>query len=257
MTQSQTKNYNHVFDELQDYMFTNEFIYKYCNYNKKNDVNNELKKKNSEIKHNAYKNNNTINNTNNDYIFPVEKDKLFWCFYIIKNGVENYEFNKTISFKTEKDFKFVSAEKIKEFKDTFKSLKLKLNELQDELINQQCITFKGLVALCYIYKINILYVKNKTYYEIITNEDGNINVILERKENNITQISMPVNITDEMIKRYKNNYWKIENFNNPLKSISAYTLSELQEIYKKLNIEIENKKKLTKKELYENIMKYF
>lgn len=251
--QTQTKNYNHVFDELQDYMFTNECIYKYCNYNQNNYTNNEFKKKNYEIKHNTYKK----NNANNDYIFPTEKDKLFWCFYIIKHGVENYEFNKTISFKTEKEFKFISAEKIKEFKDTLKGLKLKLNELQDELINQQCITFKGLVALCYIYKINILYVKNKTYYEIFTNEENSINIIVERKENNITQICMPVNITDEMIKTYKNNYWKIENFNNPLKSISAYTLSELQEMYKKLSIETENKKKLTKKELYENIVKYF
>jgi len=256
MTQTQTKNYNHVFNELQDYMFTNEFIYKYCNYNQTNNTNNtnNVIKRNFEVKHNKL---DRQNNTNKDYIFPTEKDKLFWCFYIIKHGVENYEFNKTISFKTEKEFKFISAEKIKDFKDIFKSLKLKLNELQDELINQQSITFKGLVALCYIYKINILYVKNKTYYEIFTNEDSNINVILERKENNISQICIPINITEEMIKTYKNNYWKIENFNNPLKAISSYTLSELQEIYKKLSIETENKRKLTKKELYENIVKYF
>lgn len=241
----QSHNYNHVFNELQDYMLTNEFIYKFSN--------NELKDK---IKEKNNKTQNTILKKNDNFIYPSEKDKIFWCFYILHKGIEEYELNKTISFKTEKEFKFKTAENIKKFKDTFKGLKLRVNELQDEFINQPCITIKGLVALCYMYDMNIMYVKNKTYYEIITNNEEKTNIIIENKENNINSIYIPFNVTQDMIKSYKDNYWKIENIGNPLKTVSSYTVAELQDICKRLSIQIEvNKKKLTKKELYENIIK--
>lgn len=265
------QNYNHVFNELQDYMFTNELIYKYSNP-KKNDKNNKNYIINKDTRHisnekninitfiankniETQKNNQSNKKEQNDFFSPTEKDKLFWCFYVLQNGIENYEFIKTISFKTEKDFKFKTAEKIKDYKDVFKSLKLKLNELQDEFINQPCISIKGLIALCYIYNINMIYVKKNTYYEILTNEidnDHKINVII----NNNNNIQTPFNIKNDMIDFYKNNYWKIENLNNPLKSISSYTLLELQNISNKLSIPIKkDDKKLTKQQLYENIIK--
>lgn len=60
-----------------------------------------------------------------------------------------------------------------------------------------------------------------------------------------------------MISSYKNNYWKIDNPKQPLKSISNYTVSELKEICNKLSIPIEkNGKKLIKQELYENILQF-
>ena len=243
------KNYNHVFNELQDYMFTNEFIYKFSNKCCDETKYNKLKKydKSQQIKQVI----------SNDFFSPHEKDKLFWCFYVLQAGMDNYELNKSASFKTEKDFKFKSAERLKDLKDILKPLKIRVNELQDEFINQHCITIKGLVSLCYIYNINILYIKNKTYYEILTNSESKINVIVENKINDITHIYVPLNVTDEMIKNYKNDYWKIDNMNNPIKAISSYTLGELQDICKRLSIQTENgKKKLTKKELYENILRF-
>jgi hypothetical protein len=239
----QSHNYNHVFNELQDYMLTNEFIYKFSS----NDLKDKIKEKKTE----------NINLKKNDnFIYPSEKDKIFWCFYILHKGIEEYELNKTISFKTEKEFKFKAAENIKKFKDIFKGLKLRVNELQNEFINQDSITIKGLIVLCYMYDMNIMYVKNKTYYEIVTNNEGKTNIIIENKENNINFIYIPFNVTEDMIKSYKDNYWKIENIGNPLKAVSSYTLAELQDICKRLSIQIEvNKKKLTKKELYENIIK--
>lgn len=247
MYNSQSKSYNHVFNQLQDYMFTNEFIYKFSN-KCEDDIKNKIKK--------IAKPQQVIKPIIDDFFSPIEKDKLFWCFYVLQSGMDNYELNKSASFKTEKEFKFKTAEKLKDFKDQFKHLKLRVNELQDEFINQPCITLKGLVSLCYIYNINILYVKNKTYYEILTNSQEKINVIVENKVNNMNNIFIPLNINDETIQSYKNDYWKIDNMNSPIKAISAYTLSDLQDICKRLSIEIENnKKKLTKKELYENILR--
>jgi hypothetical protein len=268
----QTKfNYNHVFNELQDYMFSNEFIYKFSN---KSHTNEFINKKNKRITNDDNIKNNKLqdsNKENNVFFSPHEKDKLFWCFYILHMGIEQYQFIKTISFKTEKEFKFKTAEKIKEHKDTFKVLKLKINELQDEFINQPCISIKGLIALCHIYKINLLYIKKRTYYEIISNDDINgnvnnkINIIIDNTTNSTNStnnlestnniIYIPFNVTDEAIQNYKNNFWKLENFNNILKSINSYTLSELQTISNKLSIEIyKGNKKMTKQELYEKIL---
>ena len=261
-----TNNYNHVINDLQDYMFTNEFIYKYSIITQKNkqtdtikykpnDKNNIIntKKTNENIEH-TYKDKSVQNKQKQEDTFsPHEKDKLFWCFYILQNGIDQYEFIKTVSFKTEKDYKFKTAEKIKDYKETFKSLKLKLVELQDEFVNQQSITIKGLISLCHIYNINILYIKKKTYYEILTNSTNTIHVIVDDGHNT----HVPLNITDDMISSYKNNYWKIDNPKQPLKSISNYTVSELKEICNKLSIPIEkNGKKLIKQELYENILQF-
>lgn len=253
----QEQNYNHVFNELQDYMFTNEFIYKYSTSKKdyKLEKTPNTSKQNKSNGTNHKHNHNVIKKEQSDFFSPYEKDKLFWCFYVLLNGMENYEFIKTVSFKTEKEFKFKTAEKIKEYKDVFKTLKLKLNELQDEFINQPCISIKGLIALCYIYNINIIYIKKKTYYEILTNDVDDthkMNIIINDNDN----IKIPFNITNDMLESYKSNYWKIDNLNHPLKAMSAYTLSELQNIANKLSIPIKkDDKRLIKQELYENIIK--
>ena len=131
--ENKIQSYNHVFNELQDYMFTNEFIYKFSNPKKdyKKNILSKIKQPNENVK--------PIQKKEEDFFSPYEKDKLFWCFYVLQNGIDNYEFIKTITFKTEKEYKFKTAEKIKEYKEIFKSFKLKLNELQDEFINQPCI----------------------------------------------------------------------------------------------------------------------
>ena len=41
-----------------------------------------------------------------------------------------------------------------------------MSELQNELTQQDIISVKGLYALCIIHNINILYIKNRTYYDI-------------------------------------------------------------------------------------------
>ena len=68
-------------------------------------------------------------------------------------------------------------------------------------------------------------------------------------------INKTINYNTEVDNIIKN-YWKVENINKPIKSISAYTLAELTNICNKLNIQIvnQNNKKKTKKELFDNIL---
>lgn len=176
-------------------------------------------------------------------------DSLFWCFFIILNGRHEYEINS--SFKREKEFKIQSIEKLRNIKSELKAFKLRLNEIEDELLNQTKISIKTLFALCLLHKINILYVWNRKYFEIINNADENINVILnENKEDKIIY-----DMDLEKINYYRENYLCIENINKQIKSITGYTHKELLAIAHKLDIQDITSKK-TKKEIYEKIIKF-
>ena len=253
MSKNENTSQDNIIQSLNDYMLNANFINKFTLINK-----NEKK--------NDYKNN-TNNNTNTnkkniktiipkisticqDRFSPEEQDKLFWCFYIFLYGFAEYQLAKTSIFKIEKDIKISSATKLVNAKNIIKENKLKMSELQNELTQQDIISVKGLYALCIIHNINILYIKNRTYYDIKVC-DKQINVII----NTNNEIYIPDNINEIKITEYKNSYWKIENISKPLKSISSYSLVELQNICANLNIPIKKQNKnCLKKELYESII---
>ena len=121
---------------------------------------------------------------------------------------------------------------------------------QDELVNQPIISIKSLQVLCLIYDINIFFIKNRTIYEIIVN-DKPIKTIIN-DNNNIYMID---DINEEKLTYYRNNYWKIDNISKPLNAFSSYSLTELQDICKKLEIPITTDgKKIQKKDLYQSIL---
>jgi hypothetical protein len=178
---------------------------------------------------------------------PLTTDKLFWCFFIILNGEHEYEIDN--SFKREKEIKIESIEKLRKIKSELKALKLRLNAIENELLNEKKISIKSLVALCLLYKKNVMYVWNRKYFEIINNADEPINIIIN--ENGEDKISDDISVTK--INYYKDNYWLIENIEKPLKAMTGYTKDELFIITQKLDIkEITIKK--TKKEMYEKIL---
>lgn len=285
-------NSNEILDSLENYMTTDIFIKK---YNKRENLNQNISARTSIHKIKIYNDecvkNNKFNNTvcqntikqhhkknkmldNNDNksieqnkndFTPDEKDKLFWCFYIFIHGYEKYELEKTSSFKIEKEFKFMIAEKLDSLKNDLKELGLKKNDIREELTNDNCISIKSLLVLCYIYKINVLYVKNNYYYLIEStkeNKEEIINplncIINDNNKIYIKHIDNNKEEQDKILLYYKDNYLRIENINKPIKSFSSYSLSELQNICKKLKLPIEdNNKKLLKKQLYESIIKVF
>lgn len=226
-------------------------------------------------------------------LVPRHRDKLFWCFYIIYKGEHDYEQHLADNFITEKNFKIATAEKLKGLKDKFKRAKLRISEIEDELINKQCITLKGLHALCLVYDVSILYVANKKYSEFLydleaseaTGESAegtgaSANVVgpegtgasepeiicLKENETGKNHAGNKYFIKcfeeDEhqnkkkYIKSVREGYWKIENVDKPLKVPSAYTLKELQEIGEKLGLALKSDlgKNKTKPILYQEIL---
>ena len=194
---------------------------------------------------------------------PIQRDKLFWCFYIILNGYEEYEMNHSNSFSVEKRIKIETVEKLKSIKEKLKELKLKRTELEDELVNKPTITIKGLCALCLANDVSITYVSGRKYYEIGQTSEAKQGIIVQndRKEASLKWTSNELNSHNDFLTQIRQDYWFIENIQKPLKAPSAYTLTELQDICTKLKIatqiNVNDKLKAkTKTKLYEEIVLY-
>ena len=206
---------------------------------------------------------------------PFQKDKLFWCFYIILNGYEEYEINHSSSFSIEKQLKIETVEKLKSIKGKLKDLKLKRTELEDELVNKPTITIKGLYALCLVHEVSITYVYGRKYCELSGANDAvpcagvpcvsgpikrGIIIQNEKKEDSIKWTTSELNASNDFLTQIQQEYWHIENIQKPLNAPSAYTLAELQDICQKLLIETHTQtengktKAKTKTKLYEEIL---
>ena len=212
---------------------------------------------------------------------PTQKDKLFWCFFIILKGYEDYEMNRTNSFANEKNFKIETVEKLKQIKEQLKELKLKRTELEEELVSKPTISLKGLTALCLLHNVSITYVYGRKYCKINSeiNHATRVGVIVKNKKNedsikwinnnentnllNSNSNSNSNNEIDDYLNKVQSEYWYIENIQKPLKSPVSYSSSELQDICNKLEINTQTKnettgklKSKTKKQLYDEILQH-
>ena len=214
----------------------------------------------------------------NNYFTPYQTDKLFWCFYIILKGYEEYEMNRSLSFSIEKQLKIETVEKLKSIKTKLKEMKLKRTELEDELVNKNTITIKGLFALCLVHNVSITYIYGRKYCELNADPNAEPNaepnteklpikkgIICQnnKKENSLKWTSNEINnidnIDNDFLNNIKKEYWLIENIQKPLNAPSYYTLKELYTICEKLQIETHTKindkiKSKPKTKLYEEIL---
>jgi hypothetical protein len=242
-----------MLSNVEKYMFTNENIIKIKTTNKQNIIS---KQKNRDLFNNSISKTNTninINKQTNDYILPEVEDKLFWCFYISLNGIDKYLLEKSGLFKIEKDFKIKVISKLREIKPQLKALKLKLSEIEDDLVNKKNININTFCALALYYKLSFIVVINDVYYDINFNENNYYLIEKIEKKGYCLYTREKCNI--EKINEIKENNYLVDS-SKPIKSISGYTLNELQSIASKLKINIkqDNGKNKVKKDLYENII---
>jgi hypothetical protein len=188
---------------------------------------------------------------------PKQKDSLFWCFYILKNGYFNYEMEiNNQYFVVEKAEKFKYIEKVRQQKALLKLHKLKpLTEIEDDLANKPRISIKTFFALCVLENINILLVNKRKIYELLCvdiNDQHPVNIVHRNGETYEHQIELDV--TDDILQKYRDTYFKVSSFDATLKSIGSYKLEELLELCKKLDISIDTTKKIKKKDIYEMLV---
>lgn len=197
-----------------------------------------------------------------DFFIPYQKDKLFWCFYIILFGMEKYERDISHSFSVEKKLKIESIEKMSgPLSQKLKELKIKRIDLETELLSNNCVSLKSLYALCAIHSTSLIIVAGNKYYKFDF-DASNSNTTISDKNNIIYRQpsgefavykssagnGAAANILDSL--------YLVENVCKPLKSLASYLLSDLKELCNKMNIPIEdsNGKHKPKNKLYEDVL---
>ena len=259
-------NKNALLLDLEDYMFTSKNINRYTKHMIQNVLQPKESTRNIELRTNLESTNieptnikqpKNIKQQKRETMYkPKQKDSLFWCFYILKNGFFNYEMEiNNQYFVVEKNEKFKYIELLRGGKDILKIHKIKpFTELEDDLANKDKISIKTFVALCIFENINILLVNNRKIYELLcTDIDEKHPIHVVHRNNKTYEHSIELDTTNEIIQKYRDTYYTMNNFETTLKSMGSYKLDELIELCKKLNINIEEEKgkqKMAKKDIY-------
>lgn len=193
-----------------------------------------------------------------EFFIPKQKDTLFWSFYIMKNGLDKYKELDYINIVVEKQLKIEYIEKLRKEKQLIKTYKYaSMTHIENQLLNEQKIDIKTFFTLCVLENLNIFYLNKKTYYELLMNDTTTYHVV---KLNESGKYGHKIESDINNINKYRTSLFQIENIEKPIKSLSAYKISELVEYCSKLDISIVNEttaKKKNKNELYESIIKYF
>lgn len=255
-------HYENIYDNLKEYMFYPDVITRNMSY-----VSIVKHISSEKQKHVSTKEKHSFASTKNKtagasasaataavespFFIPREKDKFFWGFYIFVHGEYEYKIAQNNWFSIEKQWKMDTMKKLDTIKPQLKDLKIKVPDIEDELINCERLSLKGLQVFCILYEVNVLYVAGRKYCEFLYNNDKDAKTFV------IENDGIYRNTDDAYLKKIRDTYWKMENVNKPLKGASAYSLQEMQDICVKMEIELVDsvsKKKKTMKVLYQELL---
>jgi len=171
----------------------------------------------------------------------VVKDKLFLQFYTLLNGLPMVLAQKANWFSIEKQFKIATVEQLlskhdKEYKVALKAQKLKVAECEDDLVTAAQIGLPGLYALCLVHNVSLLFVQDRKYIHMGKNDPTAI--LKANKDLSSIELVEGLTVNDAVVTDIYANYWEMESIHKLLRSPSAYTLAELQEIVRRLAPEI-------------------
>lgn len=190
-------------------------------------------------------------NTYDEFFFPKEKDNLFWCWYVFKNGLSEYELLPHKYFIIEKTSKINFVETLR--KTSFdKKFKLKKKEIELNLANDPTLNLKSLEAMLLIERFNFIFMNDKIYYENIEYPENKTCIIWYNEKSE----KFGFLLEQDKLHQYKSNRFIVDNYLKPVKSVSSYKANELKEICKKVGINIMKTptKCKTKKELYQLLL---
>jgi len=194
---------------------------------------------------------------NSQFLLPKFTDTLFWCYYIICNGISAYEIIYGDGFKDSLETKIQLVYSVRENKELLKKNKWKRNAIEDELVNHKTISVSTFMCICAISNFNVVYIDGGKMYSLLNNEDIAMNII----EKTTNGYSIFIGNKDEIYQKYissREQLWQIDNLTKPLRGISSYKAKDLQDICHKLHIDINNDKKMPKKKslLYKMIKEH-
>jgi len=191
-----------------------------------------------------------------DLFYPKQKDALFWCYFILKNGFSAYEYQpETTSFASEKESKFAAIEMLRAHKQDLKTHKIKniKEHVEDELINKERIGMKTFIALCIGSRINVLFIHKRKCFDLVCNLDLDAKTHIVVCQDNFkcpSKYGLEMDLEKDKIAYYMENYFKWESVDKPLKAMGSYKSEELAVLCKKIGLDFSQGQK-TKKEMYE------
>ena len=244
--------YQNFVKHVQDYMFNNTNICKSLESKLHEQYNNKKTKQQTD----------KIENINKNIFIPSDSDSLFWCLYIIKNGITNYSQLTNRNLIVEKKLKIEYVERLRKEKQLIKQYKFDtLTNIENVLANETRIDINTFLTLCVVGSLNVFFIKKNTYFELNMNDSNKFYIIkyISDKDKYGFEETNKDNLDD-----FRDKYYKVDNLSKPIKTMSAYKTQELVDICNKLGIETAtvsasssvNKTK-SKKDLYEAIIKYF
>lgn len=189
---------------------------------------------------------------------PVQGYSLFWCFYIMHHTFETFKsINSKHRFGVENTERFRLIDVVRSSKFILKEHKIKhVKEIESELSYEKFISMNTFVALCAIYSINSLIIDGRVGYENIFDKSSVAQTyILERvHKTGQYRLVMPSNANVMKMVEYANNYFVVPGIEFKLKSVSGYTLPQLIDMTRRLQVTIPERVKITKSVLYDSII---
>lgn len=196
-------------------------------------------------------NDNSNNNIDQTIVF-YEKDPLFWCFYFILFGEFDYTTSHS-SFVIEKQLKIKFIEIVRNNKKILKTLKIKPNCIENDLLCSNKIDILTFYTLCHLHDINFILQDRFFYWENNVHNGSDYHII---KFNDKTPCLYIKNFNqEEVVNEIKAKYVQSQ-LKSKIKTFSKYKIPEIHDICNKLHIGLYNKdnKKKTKKTLYNQIL---
>tara|TARA_Y100000591_G_C21853262_1_gene713110 strand:+ start:2819 stop:3583 length:765 start_codon:yes stop_codon:yes gene_type:complete len=215
---------------------------------------------NKEIKNKTIKNL-TKNSQNSkdekkiDFFIPHQQDSIFWCWYIFKHGIKEYNIIRNKYFIIEKNTKIDWIPILRKNKVLVKQLKFNFSSLENNLVNEKKMNIKAFEIICFINNIDFCIIKNKMIYKNCNDKENTILLKYYPKQKKYG-IFVDQESISEKIKLLEKTLFQVNNIEKPLKGISSYKAKDLQDIAKQLEISLIQKitgKNKTKKILYSEI----
>lgn len=201
-------------------------------------------------------------NKKSSIFFPQRENSLFWCAFISFHGMAEYEMIQKKYSNQELAEKHKIIDSIKKNPQHLKLSNHKItNGLIQEILSDLMTHLKSnlltFIGMTYYYNKYFYIVKGHTYLYFapneITPEDESSIFIIHCK--NEKEYGIDLDTTFEKIEDIKSNYICMESIEKPLKGISAYKMTDLTKMCKKMDLNNDMDKWETKKkpDLYKYI----
>ena len=209
-------------------------------------------------------------------IYVKQDDTLFWCLYILQHGFTEYHNIgrnygvKELEEKT-KIYDFVKKNPMLVKNTNTKITNVAIKEILSELISvQRKMSFQCMIATLVYYQKNLIIVDNSRTsmlefwidrdnipsFDLLASRESKElmqTFVLHRDERGNYKLQLE-NISVSTIMDMRASMYSWEIYDKPLRGLSTYKTVELEEIGKKLKIDMRTKK-YKKNELYEEIQK--